>query len=530
MADGQLAFDFNPPNRDLPELWTPDDIFEAASAETIAMFGEDRRVERKRVEISQRDFAAYLSMWANTQPNGGVMFIGVADDGRILGCRHSSTDHLNEFETATRLCPDARYEIKRIPIANKSGDSDFIIAVRVYYRDDKLVETADGKAFMREGAEKRLLLEAEKREVRLNRGELDAETEAVQLVWPDEFDNKLMARFRDAYVAKRSLRPRYTIEDVLLLAKLGSRKEGKFKPNLACAILFARDSRTIIPGAFIRVLRYEGTEEGVGQRLNAVADKTFDGPLALQIANAEQYIETQVRAFTRLGRDGRFSTKPEYPKDVWLEAIVNAAVHRSYNLRHMNIYVKMFEDRLVVESPGSFFPPTTAETVYEAHNPRNPNLMWAMYYFDFVQCAYEGTRRMRVGMEEANLPAPVFRQTESGSYRVTVSLRNNVEHRRNFLRTEVMPGIDPIIYEGLSEAERLLVNFCAEGRKINVKDAQGVLGDLANDWRAARSVLDVLVQKRLFERPPGKDRDRHRLWSMRKQRVRRVGKDEPRGW
>ena len=74
---------------------------------------------------------------------------------------------------------------------------------------------------------------------------------------------------------------------------------------------------------------------------------------------------------------------------------MNAVVHRSYNLKNMNIFVKLFEDRLVVESPGAFLPPTTAKTVFEAHNPRNPNTMWALYYFDFVQCAFEGTRRMQ---------------------------------------------------------------------------------------------------------------------------------------
>ena len=195
-------------------------------------------------------------------------------------------------------------------------------------------------------------------------------------------------------------------------------------------------------------------------------------------------------------------------------------MHRSYNLKNMNIFVKLFEDKMVIESPGSFLPPTTAETVYDAHNPRNPNLMWAMYYFDFVQCAYEGTRRMRAGMQEANLPDPIFTQRESGVFQVSVTLKNDVEHRKNFVRQEAMPALDPLIYESLTQAERLLVNWCADGRKITVKDAQDILGDMANDWRAAKAVLDSLTEKFVFERPPGKDRDRHRKWSLRKKRGR----------
>jgi ATP-dependent DNA helicase RecG len=186
----------------------------------------------------------------------------------------------------------------------------------------------------------------------------------------------------------------------------------------------------------------------------------------------------------------------------------------------MNIFVKLFEDKMVIESPGSFLPPTTAATVYDTHNPRNPNLMWAMHYFSFVQCAYEGTRRMRSGMQEANLPDPIFLQRESGVFQVSVILKNDVEHRKNFLRMEAMPAIDPIVYEGLSESERMLVNWCANGKRVTVKDAQDVLGTMANDWRAARAVLDSLTKKLIFDRPPGRDRDRHRKWFLRKRRAR----------
>lgn len=76
---------------------------------------------------------------------------------------------------------------------------------------------------------------------------------------------------------------------------------------------------------------------------------------------------------------------------------------------------------MVVESPGAFLPPTTADTVFDAHNPRNPNIMWALYYFDFVQCAFEGTRRMRNEMRAANLPDPIFVQKTSGTFQVSVT-------------------------------------------------------------------------------------------------------------
>jgi ATP-dependent DNA helicase RecG len=83
----------------------------------------------------------------------------------------------------------------------------------------------------------------------------------------------------------------------------------------------------------------------------------------------------------------------------------------------MNIFVKMFDNKIVIDNAGAFMPPTTAETVYDAHNPRNTNMMWALYYFDYVQCAFEGTRRMRQGMLDANLPEPTFVQKQIWTFR-----------------------------------------------------------------------------------------------------------------
>lgn len=509
--DNQLAFDFNPPLPSLQQLWTPDDIYLRCDADTVALFREDNRVERKSAKIKQKDLADYLSMWANTQPSGGIVFIGIEDSGRITGCKSIHQNQVNEIHTVGRLCPDARIEFKKVLVSNEKNEEDFVIVLRVHYRPEKLVETVDGSAYVREGDEKRSLTETEKREIRLNKGELDVESERVPLRYPEDYDIGLLNEYKNLYTRKRQLTRSYSIDDVLHLSKLGKPSPSGFQPNLACALLFAKDSRDVVPGAFIRVLRYDGSEERFGRNLNSVADRIFDGPLALQLKNAETFIETQIRNFTRLGKDGRFVTNPEYPKEVWLEAVVNAVVHRSYNLKQMNIFVKMFDDKIVVESPGAFLPPTTESTVYEAHNPRNPNLMWGLFYFDFVQCAFEGTRRMREGMREASLPDPSFKQRQSGTFQVSVTLENDVQHRKQFVRTEAVSAINPDLYATLSESEKMIVNFLAERLKVNVTDAGLVI---ARDWKDTKSILEGLVSKGILARSDGKTRSRHRFYYL----------------
>lgn len=519
----QLGLDFSAPPSELIQLWTPDDVYLNASRSVIDSMKEDRRVERKSARIQAKDLGDYLSMYANTQPHGGVVFIGIEKDGEITGCSKASVEHLNKLETVRRYCGDARHEFKRVVVRNSRGEEDFILLLRVFYREDRLVETSDGEAYVREGDEKRRLSEPEKREMRIAKGEIDYELEDVSLDFTSEFDHDLIRQFTVSYAGKRGLRRNYTTAEILVLNRLGRMHGGKFKPNLACAILFAKDVRGILPGARIRFIRYEGHEEAFGRNLNSTLDERIEGPLATQLIAIEKLVSAQMRNFTRLGKDGRFATRSEYPKDAWLEAIVNACVHRSYNLRQMNIFVKMFDDKFVVESPGGFLPPTRVETVYDAHNPRNPHLMEALYYLDFVKCAYEGTRRMRDEMQQANLPEPEFAQKEVGSFAVHVTLRNDVAHRKAFVDSEVSELIDEKAFALLSDEEKLIANFVAEKGSLNVTGAQLLVN---RDWRSTKAIFDRLVSIRLLEiqSRSGKAKDPRKRYVLRSRNVQQTSR------
>ena len=493
----QLTLDFTPPPRsDLWQLWTPDDIFNNARYEVIKAFKEDARVERKPCGIHAKALADWVCMYANTHPHGGIVFIGVEDKGKISGCKRLSTEELNKLELVKTYCADAKYAFKKVPVKNDADEDDFVMMLRVYFREDKLVETNEGTAWVRVGSQKHRLSEDEKREIRIARGQVEYELEPVNLIWPDDFDINLADQLVNSFRTKRSLTQPQSREQVLTLLHLGKQSGNKFVPNLACAIVLSKDPRAVVPGARIRVSRYEGTAEAFGKEMNQVFDAMLDGPLPLQIAQAEKIVSAQIKNFTRLGNDGKFYTQPEYPRDVWLEAVTNAAVHRSYNLKHMNIFVKMFADKMVVESPGGFLPPTTADTVYESHNPRNPYIMEALFYLDFVHCAYEGTRRMRETMKANNLPPPEFAQKEMATHQIHVTLKNNVEHRKTFIDANVADLIGRSLWDTLTEQEKLLINFVSEKGSISVSDAARLI---QKAWDAGKAVLDGLVERKILK-------------------------------
>ena len=474
-------------------LLTVEEIYEKASLDLFQKLKEDRRIERKPAGIHSQSLGEYFSMWANTAPDGGMVVIGMEDGGAVGGCLKLSQKELNRIEkTGMEYCPDARFDSKR----TGAGADDYLIVFRVYYRPDKVVKTVSGDAFIRYGDSKKKLTPEEVRLLEIDKGQVEFELEPCGLTYPRDFDGQTVHLFCEKFRKMRNLSS-HTDTDILELAHMGKRESGTFVPNTACALLFADDPRTKFSGCFIRFFRYEQDYEGTGTQYNATKDLWIRGNIPAQILETEKVLDGQLREFSRLGTSGKFYTAPEYPKPAWYEAIVNACVHRSYGLRTMNIFVKMFDDRLEIESPGGFPPLVTPDNIYDIHKPRNPYLMEALYYLDFVKCAHEGARRIRSEMADLNLPAPVFRQSGEGEGTpiVKVVLRNNVKLRKVWVDSDAAKIVGEAVMKHLNQDELRAINFVAEHGAISVSDLQRLTG---RTWPSAKKLLLGLVDNKLF--------------------------------
>lgn len=488
---------------------SPGEVYERLDQAMIRAVEEDRRIERKSSGIHVRELATYFSMWANTAPDGGVIVVGVDDKtGDCHGLSSLPQKRLNELEKAgIELCPDARHQTKRVKVINPSGHDDFVLAIRVQYRSDKVVETHDGSVYTRVGDSRRKLGRDEVRELENDKGQVDLEQEPSRTPYPSGFDRQAVTEFAETIRVAAGFNETHSDEEVLALRRLGKRSGGKFVPNVACALLFAVDPLSEFAGCKLRFLRYDGESEHTGVSFNAVKDQTIEGNIPTIIVMTERVLESQLRAFSRLGADGKFYTTSEYPKEAWYEAIVNACVHRSYGtLRNMPIFVKMFDDKLVIESPGGFPPFVTPQNIYEQHHPRNPHLMAALQYLRFVKCANEGTRRMRDTMAEQKLPSPEFVQKDAGHTVVRVTLRNDIKQRRVWVDSDASKIIGEAKSKGLSQDAHRAINFVAEHQRINVSQLQRLTG---RSWPSARTLLKKLVRDQIFQHihKPGPERD-----------------------
>jgi ATP-dependent DNA helicase RecG len=237
----------------------------------------------------------------------------------------------------------------------------------------------------------------------------------------------------------------------------------------------------------------------------------IEGTIRNAIKEAASVIDANLREFTEF-RNGKFHSVQEYPKDAWYELLVNACVHRSYIIKNIPIFVKMFDDRIVFENPGGFMPGVTPETIYDRHNPRNPYIMSILRDTGEVKGINEGTKRVKREMEEAHLPAPVFLEKKGDAASVVATLFNNVRDRSNSLDNEAYTVLGQAVALFLTPEERKIINFTVANGKINSSDALRILS--TTRWHTAKRKLDALVERNILDYHSTKSRDPNAYYTL----------------
>lgn len=499
ISDGQLSFDWAEIARARQE---PRLLFEEARPDALRSLTEGQYFERKGSRVDPRALAISICAFSNTDARGGLIIVGIADDGTIEGIDASNPALLNRLQSAGRdLCPQAQCRQRLIEI-----DGRELLLILVEYHTHRVVELTGGSVYLRVADTNRKMEPEEVVRLRQDKGEMPFELEPLPNTTLHDLDPGLYGPFVEAVRTLNHLEFDRSAEDVLLQRRLLRSEAGRRVPLTAALLLFGNDPIREFPGCKVRFIRYEGTEERTGQELNVVKDHVVEGPVPILIKQAAEITFSQLREFQALQPDGRFQLVPEYPRDCVYEAIVNACVHRSYAAKNMNVFIRMFDDRLEIESPGGFVPPVTADNIYEQHVPRNPILMDALRYLRLVRCASEGTRRMRHLMEAAGLPHPRFRQESDRLSKVVVTLRNNIEQRKTWIDRDLSTHVGAQLAASLDADEIRVLNFVAENQRINVSDTQRISS--RHSWSGAKRLLEGLVAKGLlrfvsqYERDP----------------------------
>lgn len=393
---------------------------------------ESRTLDFKRMGENKvvRKLLEAICAFANTE--GGILALGVADEkqgngaDRLYGVEENpeALDELTRKVRTQYHPPIDTVSYMRLPCTLRDGKAGNVMLVRVA-KSDKVHSIVDDGTWTRLDAGNREMTAAEITELSYRRGVRSAESEPVAI--PLEL---LETDAWRSFVASRGLRSG-TFSEQLVKIGLAAKVGAEVLPVRAAVLLFAEEPGSLLAAhgsrADIRLMVYDGKQAVPGATPNLrKAPKTIRGPLIEQIDTAVKLVLDELAQGLTLSGSG-FKTKHLYPERVVKEAIVNAVIHRDYRLNR-DIFIRLFDDRIEVESPGVFPGNITPSNVDKAGSKaRNPLVAQNLREFPVAPNidAGEGVKMMFAEMASAKLYPPQYRQnTDTEVESVTVTLLN----------------------------------------------------------------------------------------------------------
>jgi ATP-dependent DNA helicase RecG len=144
-------------------------------------------------------------------------------------------------------------------------------------------------------------------------------------------------------------------------------------PTVASLVLFADEPQAALPKqSGIKVYRY-ATTDAVGSRPTLQGQPlTIEGNLYRQIQEAVRTTVSLVEGIRVLGPNGMEEVK--YPEVTLHEIITNAVLHRDYSIAD-DVHVRVFDNRIEVESPGRLPAHITPLNILEERFSRNGSIV-----------------------------------------------------------------------------------------------------------------------------------------------------------
>jgi ATP-dependent DNA helicase RecG len=377
---------------------------------------ENQYFERKGLgekEVNPTKIANELIGMLNA--DGGVLVFGVANDGLIQDL-HSLGEKLSDYRNLYHdfIEPHGNIKLEEVMVG---GNLIFLFHVdqdveRIFKRKD------NEQIFLRIDDKNKQLDREAVRKLEYDKQIRKFEDEVQQDFDFSDFDTKLLNRYKEKL--------NYTGDPYELLVKrhLAIVKDGIYKVKKAGVLLFSKDSEKYITSSSLRYIRYEGIEAKAGTEHNVVKDERFENNIPWIIEHVKKFLRASFKDYFFLDLEtGRFIKVPEYPEEAWLEGIVNALCHRSYNVQGNAIYIKHFDDRIEISNSGPLPAQVNVENIRTERFSRNPRIARVLEDMGFVRQLNEGVSRIYQSMEKSMLSTPEYVERNGNVYLI---LRNKV--------------------------------------------------------------------------------------------------------
>ncbi len=436
-------------------------------------------------EKATRGIIECISAFANTNQEGGLLILGIADDGTVKGTEHLTEDqHNNLLDLANQKLRHQASQHTDIEI-----QAHRVILVYIPYENRNICQTNEGnpKAWKRQGAQN-ILFKQEDWDYFRNRKNPGAwEMQALTIYEERLLDKALFDEFRGAYLADSEVANTYSVIDVLENAGAIIKYQDSWWFTNMGYLFFCSNPQRLFPSAYIRFLKYETKLSDRPNPGDTIGEQEFKGALPTMIRKIRDWVKDAnwFRRYTYRAPDGfSFIHEDEYPIFAIGEAIVNAVVHRDYALQ-IPIDCKTYLDAFSISNAGGILqnqqvlpPRFELGSIVMKSYARNPKLAeWFKIMPDedgkpFVRRLSEGTRRMQQEIENLKLPRPEY-QTNGETI---LTFQNNIAERSKRFFAHNLPKYSTSEYLNLF-AIHFQGDVSTYDKGVLVKEILGVLRD-----------------------------------------------------
>ena len=415
---------------------------------------EGQYFDRKSARIKPTDLAKQLIAFSNA--NGGILAVGIEDDGTITGFNYEKAYSINEFLYVPFSSCKGNLKVET---DIRKVDGKEILLFFIDPSENNVIRATDDKVYLRIGDKTQLLTHESITQLEYDKGERSFEDVIVEDSSFDDIDIELLTTYKDIL--------KTTLPLEAILESRGLMKKGHL--TVAGILLFAKYPTKFLPQARLRLLKYDGVKMKTGKSLNLVKEINYESSIPKIIQDVRQAINLQLRDFQYLDDDGVFSIIPEYPEFAWFEGIVNSLTHRNYSIYGDYIRVSLYDDRLEIFSPGKLPNIVTLDNMKNTRYSRNPRIARVLSEFGWVKELNEGVKRIYDEMQQFFLNKPIYSEPNNNS--VLLVLENSITSRT--LRTEerIQRSFDEDIINSLEESEITIVRFLMSHEKITTKIA-----------------------------------------------------------
>ena len=476
--------------------------------EEIRQMPEGQTFDCKSIHIEPKALANTIVAMANA--DGGMIAVGISDKTRRIEGIDQDKAHLNEIlRTPFDFCvPTISVTTEFMPCQDSEGNDNHILIIHVPASPRLHANQAD-EVFWRVGDKSRKLPFEERLQLMYDKGERYYEDSPAYGATIEDIDmDAVKAYMKRIGYGKSPME--YLQENKGFLTYKGDVPQ----VSTACILLFGKHPQKFFPRARVRFVKYYGTEEKVGREMNVIKDVTFEGRILDQIQKTVDYLETQVKEHSYLGEDGLIKTDREYPKFVIQEMTVNSVCHRDYSIKGTEIQIKMFDDRIVFETPGKLPGIVRTDNIRHTHFSRNPKIAEYLKAYDYVKEFGEGVDRMcrelsAIGTKEPQyhlvafiMKASVWANVLEGQEKAREKQENipsdqvegNITQKlpRNYPETTQKQDID------ITPVQKGIIKFLLLHPYAGRKEISSNLGSLSED--GVKYNLKVLQQKGIIKR------------------------------